>query len=42
MIWGDTLTQIAMRFNSNVYLIAQANRIGNINLIYPGQVLCIP
>ena len=40
--WGDTLYRIAWRFNSNVYSIAQANHIVNINLIYPGQRLCIP
>jgi LysM repeat protein len=40
--WGDTLYRIAWRFNSNVYLIAQANHIWNINLIYAGQRLCIP
>jgi LysM repeat protein len=42
VVYGDTLYRIALRFNSNVYTIAQANRIGNINLIYPGQALCIP
>lgn len=42
VVYGDTLYRIAFRFNSNVYTIAQANRIGNINLIYPGQALCIP
>ena len=40
--WGDTLYRIAFRFNSNVYLIARANNIWNINLIYAGQRLCIP
>jgi LysM repeat protein len=42
VVWGDTLYGIAFRFNSNVYLIAQANHIVNINLIYAGQRLCIP
>jgi LysM repeat protein len=42
VVWGDTLYGIAFRFNSNVYLIAQANHIWNINLIYAGQRLCIP
>lgn len=42
VVYGDTLYKIAFRFNSNVYTIAQANRIWNINLIYPGQALCIP
>lgn len=40
--WGDTLSGIAFRFNSNVYLIARVNNIWNINLIYAGQRLCIP
>jgi LysM repeat protein len=42
VVWGDTLSRIAFRFNSTVYLIAQANHIWNINLIYAGQRLCIP
>ena len=42
VVWGDTLYGIAFRFNSNVYLIAQANHIWNINLIFAGQRLCIP
>lgn len=42
VVWGDTLYRIALRFNSNVYAIAQANHIWNINLIYAGQRLCIP
>lgn len=36
---GDTLSQIAQRFNTTVSIIAQENNIKNINLIYPGQVL---
>ena len=40
--FGDTLYRIALRFNSNVYTIAQANGILNINLIFAGQNLCIP
>jgi LysM repeat protein len=42
VVWGDTLYRIALRYNSNVYAIAQANHIWNINLIYVGQRLCIP
>jgi LysM repeat protein len=42
VVWGDTLYSIALRYNSNVYSIAQANHISNINLIYVGQRLCIP
>lgn len=39
--WGDTLYGIAWRYNTTVWALAQANNIWNINLIYPGQVLCI-
>lgn len=40
--WGDTLYAIAWRHQTTVWAIAQANHIWNVNLIYPGQVLCIP
>lgn len=40
--WGDTLYRIAVRYNTTIWAIAQANRIWNVNLIYAGQVLCIP
>ena len=39
---GDTLSYIAARHNSSVSAIAQANNIGNVNLIFPRQRLCIP
>jgi LysM repeat protein len=39
---GDTLFRIALRFGVTVQAIAQANNIGNLNLIYVGQVLIIP
>ncbi|MCJ7552048.1 MAG: LysM peptidoglycan-binding domain-containing protein [Anaerolineae bacterium] len=39
---GDTLTAIAIRYGSNVWSIGTANSIVNLNLIFPGQVLCIP
>ncbi len=40
---GDTLTKIAIRFNTTIYAIMQANpQITNPNLIYAGQVLLIP
>lgn len=39
---GDTLSRIAARYGVNVYAIARANGIHNINRIYPGQYLCIP
>lgn len=38
---GDTLSAIASRYGTTVQEIAQINRIQNVNLIYPGQVLRI-
>ncbi|MFN8377755.1 MAG: LysM peptidoglycan-binding domain-containing protein [Anaerolineae bacterium] len=40
--WGDTLYSIAVRFNTTVQAIAQANNISNPNLIFAGQTLIIP
>jgi len=40
--YGDTLARIARRFGVNLYTLAQANSIYNINRIYAGQVLVIP
>lgn len=40
--YGDTLARIARYFGVNVYALAQANGIYNLNLIYAGQVLTIP
>jgi LysM repeat protein len=42
VVSGDTLSQIAARYNSSVQAIAQANGIPNVNLIFPGQRFCIP
>ncbi len=39
---GDTLSSIAWRYGSSVWAIASRNNIANPNLIFPGQVLCIP
>jgi LysM repeat protein len=39
---GDTLSGIGAAHNTSVQAIAQSNRIGNIDLIYAGQSLCIP
>ena len=39
---GDSLSAIAAHFGVNVYYLAQANGIWNINIIYVGQVLVIP
>jgi LysM repeat protein len=40
--WGDTLGNIALRYHSNVQVIARTNHIWNPNLIFPGQRFCIP
>lgn len=39
---GDTLNSIASLYRANLWTIARANQIRNINLIYAGQSLCIP
>lgn len=39
---GDTLSAIAWGHRSNIWTLARANYIGNVNLIFVGQQLCIP
>lgn len=39
---GDTLGKIAKRLGTSVEAIAQANHIGNLDVIFAGQVLYIP
>lgn len=39
---GDTLFAIAASFNVNVYTLAQANGILNLNSVYAGQLLYVP
>ncbi len=39
---GETLTSIALRYGVNVWAIARANGITNLNHIYVGQRLAIP
>jgi LysM repeat protein len=39
---GQNLFRISLRYGVSVSTIAQANGIGNPNLIYAGQTLCIP
>ena len=38
---GDTLSRIALNYNTSVNTIAEENNIQNVNLIYPGQRLII-
>jgi hypothetical protein len=40
--WGDTLGGIAARFHTTVAGLAAYNGIGNPNLIFAGQHVCIP
>jgi LysM repeat protein len=40
--FGDTLSQIAARYNTTVSELATLNDIGNVNLIFPGTVLQLP
>jgi LysM repeat protein len=42
VVAGDTLSAIARKFNVDLYVLASRNNIYNINLIFVGQVLCIP
>lgn len=39
---GETLTHIALRYGVNVWTIARANGITNLNFVYVGQRLIIP
>jgi LysM repeat protein len=39
---GETLFSIGRRYGVHPYAIARANRLGNPNRIYAGQVLLIP
>jgi len=38
----ETLIAIGLRYGVNIWDIARANTLYNLNLIYAGQVLCIP
>ena len=42
VVAGDNLYRISLDYGVSMYAIAQANGIANLNLIYVGQVLCIP
>jgi surface antigen len=39
---GETLSSIAMSNNMAWQSLAQHNNIGNANLLYPGQTICLP
>ncbi len=40
--FGDTLANIASANHANIWALARANGIGNVNLIFAGQLMCIP
>jgi LysM repeat protein len=42
VVWGDTLSAIARRYNTTVSELVRLNNIKNSNLIYVGQKLRIP
>jgi hypothetical protein len=39
---GDTLSDIAQRYHTTIWTLARANSIGNVDLIFVNQRLCIP
>jgi LysM repeat protein len=39
---GENLYRISLHYEVSMYAIAEANNILNLNLIFAGQVLCIP
>jgi LysM repeat protein len=40
--YGDTMFRISALYGGNVYDLAEANGILNLNRIYAGQILRIP
>lgn len=42
VVYGDTLSELSLRFNTTVQKLVEINNITNPNLIYVGQVLVIP
>lgn len=40
--WGDTLSDIASTYRMDIWTLARANRIANVNRIFAYQTLCIP
>lgn len=42
VVAGDNLFRIALRFNTTVSALAQANNITNVSIVYVGQTLVIP
>jgi LysM repeat protein len=42
VVWGENLYRISIRYGVSMWAVAEANHITNLNLIFAGQVLCIP
>jgi hypothetical protein len=42
VVWGNTLTQVALTYGVDRWSIAQCNCIYNLNYIRAGDTLCIP
>lgn len=42
VVRGDTLSAISRKYNVNLFTLGAKNNIFNLNLIFVGQVLCIP
>ena len=42
VVRGENLYRISLRYGVSMWAIAEVNNITNMNLIYAGQVLCIP
>ena len=42
VVSGDTLSGIAARYNTTWWRLASYNHLGDANLIFPAQMLCIP
>lgn len=42
IVWGDTLSELALEFDSTVHELATLNHIPNVDLIYAGNDMYLP